>query len=202
MTRVPADRGGGAALFMLASVLCYSFVPLLIVMAGGVERPFMFNSLYRLCASLGGLFFLLLTCRDLLLDSRVLRLLRRRACRWDFPLLCLPYFGYTAFAWSATLVDVSLTTVIVESWPLFYVPLAERLLRQQGRYLRPTLFRMIPVLLAFGGFVMVVSSHTGGDWSPGRFGRRFPLGLGTRPARLLLLNVQRLPGTLVWGPAG
>ena len=98
----------------------------------------------------------------------MLRLLRRRACRWDFPLLCLPYFGYTAFAWSATLVDVSLTTVIVESWPLFYVPLAERLLRQQGRYLRPTLFRMVLVLLAFGGFVMVVSSHTGGlaAWVP------------------------------------
>ena len=178
MTRVPSDRGGGAALFMLASVLCYSFVPLLIVMAGGVERPFMFNSLYRLCASLGGLFFLLLTCRDLLLDSRVLRLLRRRACRWDFPLLCLPYFGYTAFAWSATLVDVSLTTVIVESWPLFYVPLAERLLRQQGRYLRPTLFRMIPVLLAFGGFVMVVSSHTGGIGRLGALDGASLLGLG------------------------
>lgn len=108
----------------------------------------------------------------------MLRLLRRRACRWDFPLLCLPYFGYTAFAWSATLVDVSLTTVIVESWPLFYVPLAERLLRQQGRYLRPTLFRMVLVLLAFGGFVMVVSSHTGGIGRLGALDGASLLGLG------------------------
>ena len=157
-----SSRGGGAAVFMLFSVLCYSFVPLLIVMAGGVERPFAFNALYRLCAGLGGLAFLLLTCRSVLLDPGARRLLRAGVHRWDFPLLCLPYFGYTAFAWSARLVDVSLTTVVVESWPLFYVPLAERLMRRQGRYLRATPLRMLPVLLGFLGFVLVVSSHTGG----------------------------------------
>ena len=128
---------GAAAAFMLASVLCYSFVPLLVVM-GGVEPPFAFNALYRLGAGLGGLVFLLLACRPVLLDPGARSLLWSRARRRDFPLLCLPYFGYTAFAWSARLVEVSLTTVIVESWPLFYVPLAERLMRRQCRYLRAT----------------------------------------------------------------
>ena len=161
---------GAAAAFMLASVLCYSFVPLLVVM-GGVEPPFAFNALYRLGAGLGGLVFLLLACRPVLLDPGARSLLWSRARRRDFPLLCLPYFGYTAFAWSARLVEVSLTTVIVESWPLFYLPLAERLMRHQGRYLRATPLRMLPVLLGFLGFVLVVSSHAGG------IGRLHTLGL-------------------------
>ena len=88
-------RGGGGAAFMLASVLCYSFVPLLVVMAGGVERPFAFNALYRLGAGLGGLAFLLLACRPVLLNPGARRLLWSRARRRDFPLLCLPYFGYS-----------------------------------------------------------------------------------------------------------
>lgn len=155
---------------MLFSVLCYSFVPLLIVVAGGVDRPFFFNFAYRFGAFVGGLIFLLLVCRDLLLDPGVREALWHRVRRWDFPLLFLPYFGYTAFAWSATLVDVSLTTVIVEAWPLFYIPLVEWLLRGENRYLRATPARMLPVFLAFAGFVLVVSSQAGGIGRLGALG--------------------------------
>ena len=155
---------------MLFSVLCYSFVPLLIVAAGGVDHPFFFNFAYRFGAFVGGFIFLLFVCRDLLLDPAVRGALWRRVRRWDFPLLLLPYFGYTAFAWSATLVDVSLTTVIVEAWPLFYIPLVEWLLRGENRYLRATPARMLPVFLAFAGFVLVVSSQAGGIGRLGALG--------------------------------
>ena len=159
----------GAVGFMFLAALCYSLVPLLLLVSGGTVVPFLFNFFYRGGGVVGGVSCLLLFSRGMLFDPGVLRLVVSRLARWDLPLLLVPYLAYTFFSWSASLVPVAVTTVVFEVWPVLFVLVTERMVRREGRYLRSTPVVVLPVVLGFAGVCLVVVSGAGpgGLGSPG-----------------------------------
>ena len=163
---------------MFLSVFCYSLVPLLLITLSGVDYPFIFNAVYRFGAVCGALLFLLCFYRDMLLDGLIVRLVWSRMRKMTILLVILPYFSYTAFAWSAAFVDVSLTTVILEFWPVLYIVLTGRMFREEHRFRPLSLSQILLVILGFTGFVFVVLSQSDGAGWFGAFSWRHMLGVG------------------------
>lgn len=162
------DRRGGvrqnrqATGFMLGAVLLFSFVPLVIVLGGGPESPFLFNAVWRLGVAIGFLLILLLFYRSVLLNGKVLTLAWRSIKSWSL-LFALPHaVEYALFSLSTNFIDVSISAVLLELWPLFIIVLAAWLLREGGQY-RKNLRSAIPLaLVALAGLAFVVISQTGG----------------------------------------
>ena len=136
----------------------------------------------------GGLFgcliFLLARHRPLLCDSRVRGVLLGSVLRLDrraiwFLLGTVSGLDYALFAWSSRHVDVAVTTVLFETWPLFLVFLMALLYRGAGRYRRPTPALVLLLVVGFGGCGLVVSSQHGGLGGVFGFGvHHLTLGVG------------------------
>ena len=163
---------------MLLSVLCYSVVPLLLVWVNAEESPFLVNSVYRFGALLGALLFLFVIYRDFLNCSEVRQLVSDRLKNLTILIVIVPYFGYTAFAWSVKFVDVSLPTIIQEIWPVLYILFTERLLRREKRFLRPTFQQIVLILFGFIGFGFVIYSQEGRLWHDQILSTRSLIGIG------------------------
>ena len=161
--RLASLRSGNrpAAGLMLLSALCYSFIPLMLVYFGGGDAPFLFNAIYRFGGVIGAVLFLGVRYRDLLFDCQVVAFVRGAVFHPRFLWVIIPYFSFTAFAWSIRYIDVALTTIMQEIWPVFFILLTDRLLRREGRFDPPTVGQLFLVLVGFGGFSFVVFSQAG-----------------------------------------
>lgn len=71
-------------------------------------------------------------------------------------------FEYALFSWSSNFIDVSISAVLLELWPLFFVALLDRLLQEGGRYRKNLRSALSLGALALAGLVFVVISQTGG----------------------------------------
>ena len=182
------NNNRAASLAMLLATLCYSLVPLLLVALDGTESPFLFNAAYRLGAVVGSLSFLLIFYRDLLFASPVLALMWRRFENWTIILVIVPYFGYTAFTWSVRYVDVSLTTIVQEIWPVLFILLTERMLLRENRFRRPTASHIGLVALCFLGFAFVVSSRDGDLWQFSKLDYETLFGVGLAVLAALIIS--------------
>ena len=148
--------------FMLVAVLIFSFVPLAIVLGGGPGSPFLFNAVWRLGVAVGILLFLLLLYRSVLLNAEVLALAGRSIKSRFFWGAVILSFSYALFSWSSNLIDVSISAILFELWPLLFIALAAWLFREEGQY-RKNLRSAIPLaLVALAGLGFVVISQTGG----------------------------------------
>lgn len=189
--RVLASRSGSAArCAMSGSALCYSLVPLGLALLGGTAHPFLFNGYYRLGAALGALLWLFLSDRRRFLTWSLWASLWRRLRGPDAVLLSLPYFGYTAFAWSARYVDVAVTAVVQEVWPVLFVLLTVWLWRGAGRFRR--LGRRDAALFAacFGAAVLAVYAEHGdfGRWTADGDAGAVATGVGLAVLAALLIS--------------
>ena len=159
------NRGGQnllAAGIMLGAVLIYSFAPVAIVSGGGPESPFLFNAVWWLGVAVGILLILLLFYRSVLLNAEVLALAGQSLKSWIFLGAVITSFSYALFSWSTNFIDVSISAVLLELWPLLFVALMAWLFRKEGQY-RKNLRSSIPLaLVALAGLGFVVSSQTGG----------------------------------------
>ena len=151
-----------AAGFMLGAVLLYSFAPVAIVLGGGPESPFLFNAVWRLGVAAGILLILLSFYRSVLLNVKVLTSVRRNIKSWFLLLALLNAVEYALFSLSSDFVDVAISAVLFELWPLFFIPLAAWLLREGGRYRKNLRSALSLGAVALAGLVFVVSSQTGG----------------------------------------
>ena len=147
---------------MLSAVFLTSFIPLVIIKAGGLESPFFFNSAWRLGSAFGSLLLLLVFFPSLLRNRDVLSRAAQNSLGW-IALASLPTsLDYALFSAATTFLDPSISAVIFEVWPIIVIFLASRLLRdkvqQQGQ-----LRSVIPLLpLALVGLGFVIASQSGG----------------------------------------
>lgn len=147
---------------MLGAVLLYSFAPVAIVLGGGPETPFLFNAVWQLGSAVGCLLILLLFYRSVLLNTEVISLVGRSIKNRFFWGGVLLSFEYALFSWSANFIDVSISAILFELWPLLLIPLTAWLFREGGAY-RENIRSLIPFLVvAFVGLGFVVVSQTGG----------------------------------------
>ena len=163
-----------AVKFMVIATLGYSFVPLLIALGGGAKNPFLFNGCLTLGLVLSYLPYLLVTHRELLTNPRLLTLIRERI----FPsgrlfslsglamlLMIVNNFEFAVYAWSTRFVDIALSAILFETWPILLVLLTVWLYRtdikRHLRYQSLNITLLTLMVVGFVGFIFVVLSQEG-----------------------------------------
>ena len=145
---------------MLFAVLCYSGIPLVIALTGGSENPSLFSGTYRIGALLTYLVFLRMVYGPLF-NRETFTLIARRFMSAKYRWLILLTFASTAdyalFALSTRFIDISVTAVLFELWPIVTMFILARL---YNRSVHPMVFWL--VILCFFGFLFITSSQTGG----------------------------------------
>ena len=184
--------------YMSAAVLIFSLVPLVIVEVDGAENPFLFNAGWRLGASVGCVLVLLVFWRPLILDRGVLLFSLRRTVSWAIFWGAVGCFDYGFFTWSTRFIDVSVSAILFELWPIPFILIVSRFLGDAYGYSR-NLPVIVPLMaVAFVGLVLVVASQTGSFGGIGNIG--FPEGM----QGVVLAIVAALLGSLgacslIWG---
>ncbi len=158
--RKPSDQTWTASLYMLSAVFCYSWIPLVIALTGGADNPFLFSGAWRLGALLTYVAFLKVMYGPLL-NRDTFALIARRFLSAKYRWLVLLTFASTAdyalFALSVRFIDVPVTAVLFELWPIVAMLVLARL---YGRSLHPMVLWL--AIFCFLGFVFIASSQAGG----------------------------------------
>ena len=158
------DIGGNrrAIGYMLVAVALFSSLPLVIAWGGGERAPFLFNAAMNAGAVLGCLIFLGLFYRSLILNGATLRIIGRHMFDPKIALSIAANFNFAFFAWSTRFVDVSVSAILFESWPVFIILITARLFRDDPRYhdISPEVVMLL--LLGLVGFAFVVVGQAGG----------------------------------------
>ena len=156
-------QGSGAiraTALMLVAVGSYSLIPLLIAVSQGGENPLLFVGLWRIGA-LGSYAVLMVVAYRPLLRADILglvvgRLLTARY-RWLVLFTILSTADYALFALSTKFIDIAITSVLFEAWPLITMVLLSRL---YGRAIdRSVMALAVPCIL---GVAFVMASQSGG----------------------------------------
>ena len=166
MGHAPVRGGRGGALVLMAlAVVLGSFVPLVIALGGGADAPFLFNSCWRLGAALGCFVVEVVFFRDLVGDGwRILWRCRGTGWFWAAGAALLGTLDYALFSASIQFVDVSVATVLIETYPVALV--AVLVLTGSSRMRRIGFGRLFGGLLAsFVGVLLVTAGQAGGGLS-------------------------------------
>ena len=106
-------------------VFCFvflsSFFPVLIA-KWGTESPFLFATAWQAGAVIGMLAMLVIGYRALFFNRSVWRLLLGRTLSWSMLFWMLAQCDGALFAWSAGIIDVSISTVLYQLSPVYYHP--------------------------------------------------------------------------------
>ena len=181
---------------MLVSVLFFSFIPLAIARGGGIESPFLFNAGWRFGVAAGCLLFLLAFYRPLLLSKSFWAAAGVGAVSWSAFWSLFVSLDYALFSASARFIDVSISAVLFELWPILMIVLIARLLPDEGY--RKNLRGIFPFLaVAFIGLYFVVASQTGGLQFDG--GASYRLVIGISLALLSVVAGSLAAFTFRWG---
>ena len=111
--------------------------------------------------AIGCLVFLLTFYRRLLMNKDVISLVWHRLLRWGLLFAVIGNCEYLLFAWSTKFVDISVTTVVYEIWPLFLILLVERLYREEERFRPISKATLILLMIAFLGLCLVMVGQIG-----------------------------------------
>ena len=165
----PAARRPGALRQMTAAVLFMAAIPLAFSLGGAAAgSPLLFNSVWRAAVAFVCLLYLLPggKPRKNRRRNRRASLLRQALRRTPHRYLLLASVGnleYLLFVYSLRFIDVSLTTVIYESWPLMLILVTAHLYRSDRRYRQPSLRKLLPaLLLTMSGCLLAAYSQHGG----------------------------------------
>ena len=169
----PALSDLGASALMLAAVFLYSLLPLLVVLVGGRESPWLFVFLRRVGMALGMVGYLALRQPGLLLDREVWRRVLGRLAGRHMLFTLLAMADMLCFVLAARLVSISVVTVLAQGATLCFVLLMGRL-DGGGLYRRVTPGVAALLALGLGGFGLVVVSGQVGWWITFSPGRSFP----------------------------
>ncbi len=165
------NRNGAGTLFMILSVVSYSLVPLLIARGGGAESPFLFVAVLRLgqCCGIGA--FLIVIFREVLFNKTALAVIIQRIFTWSMLFVVINNFDYGLFALSTRFIDVSVSAILYETWPIGLIFLTAILFRGEGRYRKITPDMTLLLVTGFVGFWFVAASQSGGfgNWSYNQF---------------------------------
>ena len=147
-----------AVAMTFGSVVLFSLFPVLIAL-WGTGSPFLFASVFWIGSMLGLLVFLLTGYRTLVFNGNVWRLVWRHTLGWTTLILTLSPWNAALFAWSAGLIDISITSILYELNPVILIFLTGRLLRSQERFRRIGPFTTIAFGFAVIGVAAVVLSQ-------------------------------------------
>ena len=148
--------------YMLAGILFASFIPAFLDLSGAAQTPFLFNTGWKCGAAIGGLIVISAFFRPLLFNKTTFSVIARAAISWSIFGATVGAFDYTLFAWSIRFIDISVATILLETWPIGIIILTSWLLSSENKY-QNNFRRVFPLIgIAFVGFIFATASSTGG----------------------------------------
>ena len=113
---------------------------------------------------------------------------------WRILLTILGNCEYALFAWSLKYIDIAVTTLLFQSWPIFFLLLSAMLLRKDANLDtsgKGTLSLILLIGLGFIGFAFIIFSQTG---EIGKFGElglsQLVMGLALALGAMVLSNLK------------
>ena len=197
-------RGDHSAVgYMLVSVAVSSMAPLMVALVGVGHVPFMFTAAMQVGGMSGYLFLLFARYRRFLVDPRVWKAVFGHVVRLDhrtvwFLLGIVSGLDYALFVWSTRFIDISVTTILFETWPLFLVLLMAVLYRDADRYRRLSFSLVLLLFVGFVGCALVVGSQQGG-FTEFRGGAVYVVALGVGLAVCASLATSLAAYLFRWG---
>ena len=161
-----AERGGRdrtALVFIVLATAGYSLLPLVVALGGGTESPFYFNAGLTFGMIVGTTPFLLFAYGGLLRHRSVLAAIGKRTISWSILFMAIKNFEFAFFAWSTKFVDISITAILYETWPILLILLTAWLYRDESRYKQSSLSFWMLLVFGFIGVAFVVLSQSGTD---------------------------------------
>lgn len=196
----PGDkkRNSLAVGYMLIAVVGYSVIPLVVSLIDGASSPFLFNAALTLGVGIGQAVFLWIFFRKVLFRLSVLSLVWRKILNYSMLLTVIHRFDYGVFALSTRFIDVSVASVIFETWPIASLLVIAYLFRNEERYQRLTPGMLLLLGLAFVGFFFVASSQSGEfrNWVSAGF---LETGVGLFLVLLAVVVASLVAFTFLWG---
>ena len=154
------DRNFRAAGYMLVTVLLFSLGPVFITWGEGHKAPFTYNAVSTLFEGIGISIYLIVHYRAQLFDRAIWRIIWRNWRRWSLLGVGLSTLNYAMFGWSLKYIDVSVATVLHETWPLLMILLTGKIFQSEGRYENIGTFGWVCILMGFTGLGFVILSQT------------------------------------------
>ena len=191
-------RNSLAVAYMFIAVVGYSVIPLLVSLINGASSPFLFNAGLTLGVGIGQAVFLWVFFRRTLFRLWVLSIVLRKTFTYSMLLTVIHRFDYGMFALATRFIDVSVASVIFETWPIASLLLIAYLFRKEERYQRITPGMLLLLGLAFIGFFFVASSQTGQfrNWMSAGF---LETGIGLILVLLAVVVASLVAFTFLWG---
>ena len=146
---------------MVIVVLGISVIPLLFSFAGSSQAPFLFSSSWRLGVALGCAFFLCVFYWPLITDRVIRSLIAKRVLSWWILFAVAGNCEYLLFAWSTNYVDISVSTILYEVWPLFLIWITAYLYKHDARYSKISYASLPLLILPFIGYMLAIASQSG-----------------------------------------
>lgn len=157
------SRNSIAAVYMMTAVVAFSLLPLLLAWGAAAEGPFLFNAGFRLGTGIGYALFVFAFYQPILRDRNVLTLIVQHSTKWTMLFIVINYFEFALFAWSTQFVNIAVTVIIYETWPIFTIFLMARLLKEEKFYRTVSVGVILSIVVSFAGFLFVVASQFGGS---------------------------------------
>ena len=155
-----ARRNRAAVFFMLAAVIGFSLTPPLIAVFEASQAPFLFNAAIYLGQAAFLFAFLAKSNGRAFASGEAWKLIGRHAASPRFCLIAAAYSNFGFFALSTRFIDVSMTTILFGTWPIFMVICIGWLFRREKRYKKITLEMLTLILVGLSGFAFVVLSQS------------------------------------------
>ena len=162
---IPTEGGGGnlaAIIYMMVAVLGLSVMPPVVSLAGGGENPFLVSAGLRIGLILGYAVFLSVGYWSILRSPSLWKLVSQRVVSWIMVFAVLAYGDLAFFGLATRYIDISLASVIYETWPIVTILLMQRLLSDSGRYRKITPAVVGLMLVGLLGFALAVGGQSGG----------------------------------------
>ena len=147
---------------MLTSVAGFSLIPLFIALGGAADSPFLFSAALQLGQCFATIAFLTVLFRDILFNASVQSIILPRILSWSLLFIILSKSVYAPFAIGIRFVDISVATILFETWPIVLILMTAALFRGESRYRKLTPAVLLLLALGFVGFSFVAASETGG----------------------------------------
>ena len=159
-TAAAAAKGNQVALFsMLLSMLCFSTMPLMFVVAGATEYPLMFAGLLTISSCACNVIYLFVQYREKW-DVQTRRQIWSWVCHRNIVWVGIFDLDYLAFVVALVFIDAAVVAVLYELWPLFMVASMAWIFRKTRRYASVTSGSWLLFSLAFFGVALVVASQS------------------------------------------
>ena len=185
---------------IMGAAVIYALSPLFLHIGQANQAPFIFNSVRSLFAAFAIIVFLFVFYRSHLFDGATWSVIFRNWKKLSLLVVLLGNFDYAILGWSLKYIDISVASILYETWPLWMIFLTGLMFGKKARYEKIGIFGWVYILIAILGMVFVVSSQHGGLPFNNESGTLFNFMAGVGLALLSALLGAMIGGcSIKWG---